>query len=131
VVRSYAEMARLVKTMSATWKPDARWRYNVIFLRHPIDSKRVVTGVAIKPDIERVVYCPGTLLWCARKDALTRTAMLKLASQPIYQDMTVRGVNTTTKIFELMKRMRQQPPKRGKVDDGRRRWPDTTNHLNR
>ena len=109
VVRSHREMARLVKTMSRVWKRDARWRYNVIFLRHGIDSERVVAGVALKPDIERLLCCPGTLLWSARLDALTRTAMLKMASKPIYQDMTVRGANTTRKIFELMQRMRQEP----------------------
>ena len=90
VVRSHAEMARLVKTISATWKPDARWRHNVIFPRHPIDSKDVLVGLDFKPDLERVVYCPGTLLWSARIDALTRSAMLKLAGKPLYREMTVR-----------------------------------------
>jgi uncharacterized protein (DUF1697 family) len=108
VVRSHAEMARLVKTISATWKPDARWRYNVIFLRHPIDSKDVLVGLDFKPDLERVVYCPGTLLWSARIDALTRSAMLKLAGKPLYREMTVRNVNTTTKILALMDQMQDR-----------------------
>jgi uncharacterized protein (DUF1697 family) len=108
VVRSTAEMARLVKTIARTWNGDAAWRYNVIFLRHAIDSKRVLDELAPKPEIERVVYCPGSLLWSARITDLTRSAMLKLASRPIYQDITVRNVNTTTKIFELMQRMEKE-----------------------
>jgi uncharacterized protein (DUF1697 family) len=108
VVRSLAEMARLVKRISATWKPDPAWRYNVIFLRHSIDSARVLDGIALKPDLERVVYCPGTLLWSARVSGLTRTAMLKLVRQPIYKDMTIRNVNTTTKILQLMQGLRQK-----------------------
>ena len=110
VVRSLAEMARLVKTISATWKPDPAWRYNVIFLRHSIDSARVLAGIDLKPELERVVYCPGTLLWSARMNGLTRTAMLKLVRQPVYKDMTVRNVNTTTKILHLMQAM---PEKHG------------------
>jgi len=105
VVRSAAEMARLVKTIAKTWKPDARWRYNVIFLRHRIDSKDLLDGLDFEPDLERVVYCPGTLLWSARLDFLTRSAMLKLGRTPLYQDMTVRNVNTTTKLLALMQRM--------------------------
>ena len=106
VVRSRAEMGRLLKTIAKNWKkPDSDSRYNVIFLRHAIDSKRVLDGLQLKPDIEEVVYCPGTLLWSARIDGLTRSAMLKLASQPICRDMTVRNLNTTTKVFELMQRM--------------------------
>ena len=109
VVRSHAEMARLVKTIAATWKPDPKARYNVIFLRHSIDSERVLDGIDIKPDIERIVYCPGTLLWAARINGLTRSAMLKLASRPIYKDMTVRNLNTTKKVFELMDAMVSEP----------------------
>ena len=112
VVRSRAEMARLVKTMSSTWKADPRLKYNVIFLRHSIDSRRVLAGLTPKPDIEQVVYCPGTLLWSAQISALGRTAMLKLASSPLYQDMTVRGVNTTTKILALMQVMERPPRQR-------------------
>ena len=108
VVRSLPEMARLVKKINDTWKPDPGWRYNVVFLRHTIDSPSILDGIVPKPEIEQVVYCPGTLLWSARVDALTRSAMLKLGSRPIYQDMTVRNVNTTTKVCELMRRMEQE-----------------------
>jgi uncharacterized protein (DUF1697 family) len=108
VVRSFAQISRLVKTISATWKPDPEWRHNVIFLRHSIDSARVLDGIALKPDLERVVYCPGTLLWSARVSGLTRTAMLKLVRQPIYKDMTIRNVNTTTKILQLMHALQQK-----------------------
>lgn len=105
VVRSRAEMERLVKTIRDTWTGDPAWKYNVIFLRHTIDSKRVLDGADPKPEIERVVYCPGTLLWSARVDALTRTAMLKLGSTALYKEMTVRNVNTTTKLLSLMEHM--------------------------
>ena len=105
VVRSEAEMARLVKTIAGTWKPKAQWKYNVMFLRHTVDSPRVLDGIALKPDIERAVYCPGTLLWSASLSGFSRTAMKKLVGHPLYQEMTVRGVNTTRKILDLMRQM--------------------------
>ncbi len=105
VVRSRAEMARLLKRIGKTWDGNPSWRYNVVFLRHSIDAKSVLDALEPKPDIEAVVYCPGTLLWSARISDITRTDMLKLASRAIYQDMTVRNVTTTTKIFELMQAM--------------------------
>ena len=105
VVRSRAEMARLVKTIAKTWTIDGRSRYHVIFLRHTIDSRKVLDLLTTTPEIEQVVYCPGTLLWSARVDSLTRSAMVKLSSKPIYQEMTVRNVNTTRKVFELMEAM--------------------------
>ena len=108
VVRSYAEMRRLQKSIAKHWKtPDPDWRYNVIFLRHAIDSKDVLNDLGVKPDIEAVVYCPGTLLWRARVRDLTRTAMIKIAGKPIYKQMTIRNLNTTNKLVELLEQMQR------------------------
>jgi uncharacterized protein (DUF1697 family) len=105
VIRSAAEMAALVKKLPKDWTGDKEWRYNVIFLRHAIDSKDVVAQFKPKPDIEKVIYVPGTLLWSARFKDVTRTAMVKIASHKLFQDMTVRNLNTTKKLHELMQKM--------------------------
>lgn len=102
VVRSFAEIAALVKSLPKTWN-DERWKYNVIFLRHSIDSEDVVDRLNARRDIEEVVYRPGTLLWSAKVSDVSRTAMQKLPGQKIFQEMTVRNLNTTKKIYELMK----------------------------
>lgn len=105
VVRSYAEMASLVENLPADWSGDSRWKYNVMFLRHSIDSENILEGLKPRSDIERVVYRPGALLWSARLSDLTRVTMIKLSGQEIYQDMTVRNLNTTRKLYELMKKV--------------------------
>ena len=105
VVRSFSEIAHLVENLPKNWNSDKNWKYDVIFLRHSIDSGNVLDGLKPKSDIEQVVYCPGALLWSARISDLRRTRMHKLSSQKIYQDMTVRNLNTTKKLYELMKKM--------------------------
>ncbi len=105
VIRSLAEMEQLVKSLPRNWNSDSSWRYNVIFLRHTIDSEKILTDVPIKGSIEEVLYLPGTLLWSAQIDELNRTNMLKLASRKLYQDMTIRNTNTTKKLCELMKKV--------------------------
>ena len=105
LVRSFDEMARLVESLPATWNADKGWRYNVIFLRHTIDAEDLVRDLRPKEEIEQVLYRPGTLLWSAQVTHLTRSAMLKLPGQKVYQDMTVRNVNTTRKLHQLMARM--------------------------
>ena len=104
VVRSYAEIAKLIKSLPKSWGSDPDWKYNVIFLRHSIDSKELLNDLHPKPGLEEIIYRPGTLLWCARTIDLTRSTMVKLPGQKIYQDMTVRNLNTTRKLFELMKK---------------------------
>jgi len=105
VVRSFSEMANLVENLPKNWNGDPQWKYNVMFLRHSIDSEKVLEGLGLKPDFEKVVYHPGTLLWSARISDLNRTSMQKLSSHKLFQDMTVRNTNTTRKLYELMKKM--------------------------
>jgi len=105
VLRSLSEMERIVKSLPKNWTTDRDWRYNVIFLRHTIDSKDILSELELKKDIEEVVYCPGALFWAAQVSELTRTNMLKLSSRKMYQDMTIRNVNTTRKLYELMKKV--------------------------
>jgi uncharacterized protein (DUF1697 family) len=104
VVRSFPDIAKLVKSLPKTWNADKLWKYNVIFLRYSIDSKRILDSLHPKLGIEEVIYRPGVLLWSARMSDLSRSTMLKMSSQKIYQDMTVRSLNTTKKLFELMKK---------------------------
>lgn len=105
VLRSLPEMEHIVKSLPKTWIGDSKWRYNVIFLRHTIDSEKILDELELKKDIEQVEYCPGALFWSAQVSELTRTNMLKLSSRKMYQDMTIRNVNTTRKLYELMKKV--------------------------
>jgi uncharacterized protein (DUF1697 family) len=105
VVRSLSEMEELVKSLPRSWNGDSRWRYNVIFLRHTIDSEEILSHLPAKSDIEQIIYRPGALLWSAQVSELGRTNMLKLSSRKIFQDMTIRNLNTTRKLYDLMKKI--------------------------
>lgn len=105
VVRSLPEMADLVKSLPETWDGDGLWKYNVIFLRHSVDSEDILSGLNPESDVEELVYRPGTLLWSARISDMGRTSMHKLPSRKLFQEMTVRNTNTTKKLYELMKKL--------------------------
>ena len=105
VVRSLSEMAALVKSLPSTWTGDSSYKYNVMFLRHTIDSEKILDEMPIRPETEALEYRPGTLLWAAQASQLNQTSMVKLSSRKIFQDMTVRNLNTTRKLYELMKKV--------------------------
>jgi uncharacterized protein (DUF1697 family) len=105
VVRSLPEMEQLVKNLPRSWSADGRWRYNVIFLRHSIDSEAILTDLPANSDIEEIVYRPGALLWSAQATEMSRTNLAKLSSRKVFQDMTVRNLNTTKKLCDLMKKV--------------------------
>ena len=104
VLRSLSEMEKLVKALPQSWNDDSDWRYNVIFLRHSIDSEKILAELPANSDIEQLLYRPGALLWSTQVTALTRSKVAKLTSRKIYQDMTIRNLNTTRKLHDLMKK---------------------------
>jgi uncharacterized protein (DUF1697 family) len=104
VIRSHSEMEDLVNSLPKTWKGDTDWRYNVIFLRHTIDSEDLLTDLPAKTDIEEIVYRPGALLWSVLASNINRTTWARFATRKKYQDTTVRNLNTTKKLYELMKK---------------------------
>ncbi len=112
VVRSQKEMERVFKNIPKDWTDSKLKRYNVIFLRRSVDSKKILANFNPKPEIEEVIYKPGVLYWSALISGLTRSNMLKLASMPIYKEMTIRNLNTTRKVYEIMKETKLPSPKR-------------------
>lgn len=105
VIRSFSEMEELVKSLPRSWSGDSSWRYNVIFLRHTIDSEEIMIELPAKSDIEEVVYRPGVLFWSALVSAINRTKMVKISTRKMYQDTTISNLNTTKKLYELMKKV--------------------------
>lgn len=103
VVRSREELDALVDDLPRGWKkPSAAKRYYVLFLRHEVDSKKVLDRLQAKPGVEEIVYRAGTLLWSATIADLTRSAVMKqLTASPLYQAVTIRNLNTTLKLRAL------------------------------
>ena len=104
VIRSLSEMEKLVQALPGKWNDDSDFRYNVIFLRHSIDSEKILDELPANSDIEEVLYRPGALLWSLQASEATRSKFAKLASRKIYKDMTIRNLNTTRKLNDLMKK---------------------------
>ena len=104
VVRSLSEMERLIEALPRNWDGESGLKFNVIFLRHSIDSEKVLAELPVNSDIEEVLYRPGTLLWSVEASQAAQSKMVKLSSRKIFQDMTIRNLNTTRKLYELMKK---------------------------
>jgi len=105
VVRSLDEIRILFKHIPSKWHNQTDWRHNIIFLSHRIDNKESFKDFVPKPHIEEMKYFPGVLLWSAKTSDLTKSTILKNNRSPLYKEMTVRGLNTTKKIFDLMTKL--------------------------
>src|SRR4051812_16201554 len=102
VVLDRKAYARIVKAIPKPWVGDTTMRANVAFVRPGTDAKQVVRDLEPDPAIEEVKAVDGAILWATRRDSLNRSAMRKLIAGAAYKELTVRNLNTTLKLHELL-----------------------------
>lgn len=102
LIRSMDEYEHMMKVLPETWKNDENMKGDVLFLWESVDKENVLAELDIKPDIDMVMYAPGAILWAIEKKNVTKSGLHKLVGTSLYKKMTVRNVNTTRKIYEIM-----------------------------
>jgi uncharacterized protein (DUF1697 family) len=93
---------RIVKAIPKPWIGDAALRGNVAFVRRGSDAREIVRELEPDPAVEEVKAVDGAVLWATRRDALNRSVMRKLIGGAAYKELTVRNLNTTLKLHELL-----------------------------
>jgi uncharacterized protein (DUF1697 family) len=91
-----------VKAIPRPWIGDGTLRANVAFLRRGTDAKQVVRELEPDAAIEQVKAVDGAILWATRRDSLNRSVMRKLIGGAAYKELTVRNLDTTLKLHELL-----------------------------
>ena len=102
ITLSLDKMRSIMRKIPESWTNDQTMKSDIMFLWNELDHNSVLDRLVIKPEIDTVIYTPGAVLWSVDRDNVTRSGMMKLAGSKEYQYMTVRNVNTTRKIYELM-----------------------------
>jgi uncharacterized protein (DUF1697 family) len=106
LVRDLASMTSVVKAIPASWKDDATMRCYVMFLWEEVDKRSVLKRLTIKEGLDDVKYVSGAVIWRVDRDELTRSGMMKLTSDELYQQMTIRNCNTVRKLADMMRASR-------------------------
>jgi uncharacterized protein (DUF1697 family) len=102
VLRTADEFTALAASIPPTWTEDATMRCYVMFLWDDIDDPTVVDRLTIKDRIDDVTYQPGAIVWRVDRDVLTRSGMMRLTKDDLYQRMTIRNVNTVRKLAHMI-----------------------------
>lgn len=101
IIRNQLEMENTIVNFPKIFENE-NWKHNICFLSNAIDSKNIITQFEIKKEIEEISYSMGVIFWSAKTEFLTKSTMIKLSSKKEYKEMTIRNINTTKKILELM-----------------------------
>ena len=105
VMRSRKQMRAVIAAAPAGFgeQPEA-YRYDVIFLKAPLAAPAAMDSLPTRPGVDEAWAGSGVLYFSRRIDQASRSYLSRLASMPVYQRMTVRNWNTTTKLLELMEK---------------------------
>ncbi|HZZ98930.1 MAG TPA: DUF1697 domain-containing protein [Candidatus Saccharimonadia bacterium] len=103
LLRSLKQIEKLLEKLPVKWVNDAAMRCDVMFLWPDIDNREIVAQIPHNPEIEDVVYYPGTVVWRINRENVRRGQVIKIISTDIYKKFTIRNVNTVRKLYALMK----------------------------
>ncbi len=102
LLRDLRTMRALVHAIPPEWTDDAKMRCYVMFLWDDVARPSVLEELPFKPEIDDVRYVAGAIVWRVDRKNITRSGMAKMVGTPLYKQMTIRSVNTTRKLLELM-----------------------------
>jgi uncharacterized protein (DUF1697 family) len=80
----------------------SRHRYDVMFLKEPLTAATAVKTVPAKPGVDQVYAGAGVLYFSRLISKAGQSRLSRVVSLPVYQSMTIRNWNTTTKLLGMM-----------------------------
>jgi uncharacterized protein (DUF1697 family) len=103
VLRSRSQMRAVVDRAPEGFGTEpAKYRYDVVFLKPPLTAKSAIKDISTKEGVDRIWAGTGVLYMSRLDSRATQSRLNRIASLPIYKNMTIRNWNTTTKLAELM-----------------------------
>jgi uncharacterized protein (DUF1697 family) len=113
VLRSHAQMRAVVERAPAGFGADPpRYRYDVIFLKEPLTASAALKKVPRRRDVDEVYAGRGVLYFSRLISRAAQSQLSRVVSLPIYQSMTIRNWNTTTKLLRMMDEVGRGPVQR-------------------
>jgi len=85
-------------------KDPATFRYDVIFLKEPLTPKEAMKSVSIKEGVDNAYIGKDVLYFSRLISRATQSHLTRIIGLPVYQSMTIRNWNTTTKLLALMEK---------------------------
>lgn len=108
LVRSLADFEELIQILPEDWKNDDTMKCDVLFLESGLSSEKVMEKLIVKPGIDTAVQAEGVIIWSVERKKVTRSSLTKIVGTDLYKKMTVRNVNTTRKLYVLMKNLNER-----------------------
>ena len=103
VLRTAAQMRTVVTRAPQGFGADpARYRYDVAFLKEPLTARVAIKQVPQREGVDQAYAGRGVVYFSRLVKRVTQSKLNRLTALPIYQQMTLRNWNTTTRLLDLL-----------------------------
>lgn len=103
VVCSHAQLKRVAREAPKGFGSQPQtYRYDVIYLREPLTASEAMRHVSLKPGVDEGFVGPDVLYFSRLTARASQSHLTRIMGLPVYQDMTIRNWNTTTKLLARM-----------------------------
>ena len=110
VVIAQKELAAIVRGAPEGFGAgDKKFRYDVIFLKEPLTPKEAMKSISVREGVDTAHAGRQALYFSRLISKASQSHLTKIIGTPVYQSMTIRNWNTTTKLLALME---EQTPAR-------------------
>jgi uncharacterized protein (DUF1697 family) len=94
LVKTIKEIKKIADAIPTEWTNNNEQRTDVAYLFKDIDKKQVINDLPVKREYIDIIYVPGALVWNVKRKNYNKSQLNKLISHDIYQQMTIRNINT-------------------------------------
>ena len=110
VLRSHAQMRAVVeRSPKGFGSSPATYRYDVIFLKGTLTAKTAMKSVLTRDGVDEAHAGTGVLYFSRLISRASQSRLSRIASTPVYQSMTIRNWNTTTRLLQMMDGVERSP----------------------
>lgn len=116
VMVTHKELKKVVQGAPKGFGKDhGKYRYDVIFLKEPLTPKEAMKDVSTKEGLDNAYIGKSVLYFSRLISKASQSHLTKTIKLPVYQNMTIRNWNTTTKLLALMEKESENPVSKGKA----------------
>ena len=105
VVTAYKQLKKVVEEAPRGFgKAADNYRYDVILLKEPLIPNEAMKNVSIKEGVDSAYAGKYVLYFSRLISKAAQSHLTKIIKLTVYQNMTIRNWNTTTKLLALMEK---------------------------
>jgi uncharacterized protein (DUF1697 family) len=103
VVISQKELTAIIRNAPDGFgSEEKQFKYDVIFLKEPLTPKEAMKSVSVREGVDTAHAGKQALYFSRLISRASQSHLTKIIGLPVYQNMTIRNWNTTTKLLALM-----------------------------